>query len=248
MVATKKTKKKKAASKKKAAEPVDPRAPIPVTAKSMESTLAAFEAVMSKLTPPEEPQPGDLIGGAVHVIFADGLPCGYGQEVLRRIETEFVDRNEYRVTEAYETEEVLADLEMPDTFERCRLAKEVVGQVYNDQNSVSLEFLREAPAAERKGFYMRVPSITPKLVSFLGQVSGYEEVIFSPRSTQRVQTRLGFDPKAAATDKFFARIRELVTPFGYLPMTVGPHGANGKPNTEHELCPMCLLARLGAKK
>ncbi|MCA8944147.1 MAG: hypothetical protein KDB80_16400 [Planctomycetes bacterium] len=251
MVATKKTTKKKATKKKatkKSADVVDPRAPVPVSPKAMDETLAAIEQAIGRLTPPAEPETGQLVSGLLHRIFADGLPCGHGQEALRRIDSEYVDRNEYRVTEAYETEEVMADLDLPETFERCRTAKEIVGQIYNDQNSVSLEFLREAPAAERKGFYMRVPVITPPMIDFLAQVVSYEEILFSPRSTQRAQARIGFDPKAAATTKFFDRLRELIAPFGHVPMQVGADTTDGKPLLEPELCPMCLLARLGAKK
>ena len=44
----------------------------------------------------------DFIDALLHLSFSHGLPCGYGQEVRRRIEASYVDRNEFRVTEAFE--------------------------------------------------------------------------------------------------------------------------------------------------
>ncbi len=239
--------KKKATKKAAKAAPKDPRDPIAITPASMKATLVEVEKSLAKITPPEEPQPGSLADAMLHYIFSRGLPCGYGQEVLRRIETDFVDRNEYRVTEAYEIEEAFADLGFPDTFERCLAAKEAVSQLYNDQNAVSLEFLREAPVAERKGFFARVPAITPDLQKFLAQIVGYEEVLFSPRSTQRVQQRLGFDPKGSGVEAFFGGLRELIAPYGHLPLRVGPDTGDGKPILEPELSALCVVVRLGAK-
>ena len=39
--------------------------------------------------------------------------------------------------------------------------REAVAQVYNDQNGVSLDFLREATVSERNQFLVRVPAVTP---------------------------------------------------------------------------------------
>lgn len=246
MAAKKKT--AKAAAKKKVAEPVDLRAPIAPTPANLTKVLADFEKAIAHLTPPEEPQPGDLINALLHIVFSRDLACGYGQEAHRRIEIEYVDRNEYRVTEAYEVEEIFTDFGLDDMFERCRDAKESVSQIHNDHNHVALEFLREASITERKGFFVRVPGIPPYAVKYINQILAFDEILFSPRSTARVQQRLGFPTSGNATEKFFARIRELIAPFGHVPLQVSTDKkAAGKPVLTPELCPLCTLVRVGAK-
>src|SRR5262249_21010084 len=141
----------------------DPRSPLAPTPANLEATLAAAQAVLAELSAPKEPKPGDLVQVLIHLVIAEGIPCGYGQEAVRRIEHAFVDRNEFRVTEAYEVAEMLEDLEIPDLFERCRVIRDAVAQIYNDQNSVSLEFLRGAAVGDRQAFFARVPAIPSKL-------------------------------------------------------------------------------------
>ena len=186
----------------------------------------------------------DFIDALLHLYFAEGLPCGYGQEVRRRIEEGFVDRNEFRVTEAFEVEEMLRDLDIPDLFDRCLAARESIAQIYNDQNGVHLTFLREASISDRKMFFQRVPAVQPHVQKFLTDLLTLEEICFSEKSTQRAQQRLGLDPKNAGVRKWVDEVRALVKPYGHLPLSVGPHGKDGKPSTKHELSPACLLARL----
>jgi len=113
-------------------KPIDPRATLPITPKNLADTLADLEAVLAKLAPPPEPTLADLVDALIHIVFAADLPCGIGQEALRRIEDEFVDRNEFRVTEAFEVEQMLSDLDIPDLFERCRTVQQAVNQIYNN--------------------------------------------------------------------------------------------------------------------
>ena len=186
----------------------------------------------------------DFVDALLHLAFADGLPCGYGQEVRRRIEENFVDRNEFRVTEAFEVEEMLSDLDIPDLFDRCMTVRESIAQVYNDQNGVHMTFLREASISDRNMFFQRVPAVPPHVVTFLNNLLTLEEICFSEKSTVRAQQRFGLDPKNSAVSKWVDEIRALVKPYGHLPLSVGPHGKDGKPNTKFELSPACLLARL----
>ncbi len=186
----------------------------------------------------------DYIDAMLHMYFAAGLPCGYGQEVRRRIEESYVDRNEFRVTEAFEVEEMLSDLEIPDLFDRCLAVRESVAQVYNDQNGVHLTFLRDAGISERSNFYQRVPALQHHVVVFLNHMLAIEEVCFSEKSTARAQQRLGFDPQDSAVAKFVDELRACMKPYGHVPVSIGPHGKNGKPNLKHKLSPACILARL----
>ncbi len=232
------------AKPKEPAPPPDPREPITASPATFKSTLAEFEKVLATLTPPEEPELLDLVDAAVHIAFAQGLPCGYGQEVRRRIDESFVDRNEFRVTEAYEVEAMLSDLEIPNLFDRCLAVRDMISQVYADQNGITLDFMRQAAISDRNMFFQRVPGMPDEVVGFLTHLLTVEEVCFSEKSTLRAQQRLGIDPKNKAANDFFAHVRALVKPFGHLPLDVGKHGTGGKPNLTHELSPACLLIRL----
>ena len=186
----------------------------------------------------------DFIDALLHLSFAHGLPCGYGQEVRRRIEASYVDRNEFRVTEAFEVEDMLRDLGIPDLFDRCLAVRDSIAQIYNDQNGVHLTFLREASIGDRNMFFQRVPAVLPHVQGFLVNLLTVEEVCFSEKSTIRAQQRLGLDPKNSAVKKWVDEVRALVKPYGHLPLTVGPHGKDGKPSNKHELSPACLMVRL----
>ena len=248
MAAKKKTAKKKAGKRGTAAvaEKTDPREPIPPTQANLKATLEAVETGLALLTPPEAPVQGDLVRAFMHIEFARGLSCGHGQEAVRRVDDEFVDRNEFRVTEAYETERLLEDLGIPDLFDRCLKVRDGIAQIYNDQNGVSLDFLREASVSDRNNFFQRVPALDADATHYLSTVVSWEEVLLSDRSTLRVQTRLGLDPKAPAVGAFIEQARALIAKFGHLPLVLGPDPSNGKPIAEPELCPTCLFVRIAS--
>jgi hypothetical protein len=226
--------------------PPDPREPLAPTAENLQLVLTGLKAVLRDVPPPAvEPLPQlDLVEALLHFYFADGLPCGYGQEARRRIGESFVDRNEFRVTEAFEVEDLLRDLQIPDLFDRCLAVRDSVAQIYNDQNGVNLGFLREAGISDRNTFFQRVPAVQPHVAHFLGNLLTVEDLCFSDKSTVRAQQRLGLEPKDAAAGKFLDEVRALLKPYGHLPLDVGPHGANRKPNLKHVLSPACLLVRL----
>lgn len=242
MAAKKKTGKKAGSQGKQAVETVDPRACLAPTQANLTATLEQMRAVLAKLPAPAEPQRLDPVDALLHIIFADGLPCRTGQVVVHRFETAFVDRNEMRVTEAYETTEMLGDLGIPDLFDRCATARASVGQLYNDQNKVSLSLLHEATVAERNSFFSRVPAFPPVATRALIHLLGFEELLFSERSTVRVQQRLGLD-NAPGVEPFIEELRQLLDPFKHIPVDVAPRGQEPDPAAP-ELCPMCLLVRL----
>jgi hypothetical protein len=236
-------------SKKKNQEPAvaappDPREPLPPTQASWDLVKAELAKVLADVPPPAEPQKLDLFSGLLHISFADGMPCGIGQEARRRIDEGFVDRNEFRVTEAYEVEDLLADLQIPGLFERCLAVREATGQIYNDQNGVDLEFLREAGISDRNMFFQRVPALRPHVVGFLNNLLTIDELCFSDKSIARAQQRLGMDPKDAAANTFVTEVREMLKQYGHAPLAVGKHLPGGKPNLTHKLSPACLLVRL----
>jgi hypothetical protein len=226
--------------------PPDPREPLPPTPANLDATLKQLKAVLGDVAPPPadaEPKPQlDLVDAMVHMYFADGVQCGYGQEARRRIAEGFVDRNEFRVTEAFEVEDLLRDLPIPGLFERCLAVRDSVAQVYNDQNGVNLAFLREAGISDRNTFFQRVPALQPHVVSFLLNLLTFEELCFSDKSTLRAQQRLGLEAPTAG--KFLDEIRALLKPYGYLPLDVGAHLPGRKVNLSHPLSPACVLVRL----
>lgn len=241
--------KKKSNAAAASEEQADPRSPLPPTPPNLSATIDALKAVLAQIPAPtpveDQPLPAlDLVDALLHITLAVGLPCGYGQEARRRIGDSFVDRNEFRVTEAYEVEDLLRDLEIPDLFERCLHVRDSIAQIYNDQNGVSLAFLRDAGISDRNTFFQRVPAIPPHAVTFLGNLLTMEEICFSDKSTLRAQQRFGLEPGKPGVDKFVDEVRALVKPYGMLPLDVGPHLPTGKPNLKHALSPACLLVRL----
>jgi len=229
--------------------PPDPREPLPQTPASWELVLTQLRAVLADLPKPESPKKTELFEALLHIYFADGMPCGYGQEARRRIVTSFVDWNEFRVTEAYEVEDLLRDLQIPSLFERCLWVRESVAQVYNDQNGVKLDFLREAGVGDRNNFFQRTPALRPHVVAFLTNLLTVEDLCFSDKSLVRSQQRLGLDGKDVG-GSFVTEVRALLQPYGHLPLEVGKHLPAGRPNLTHPLSPASLLVRLlpGSRK
>ncbi|MCC7396385.1 MAG: hypothetical protein IT455_04895 [Planctomycetes bacterium] len=242
--------KKKSKAEPGVEAPPDPREPLTPNAENFATTLTALKAVLADLPPPPAPAEGELlpqldfVDALLHCYFAEGLPCGYGQEARRRIAEGFVDRNEFRVTEAFEVEDLLRDLPIPQLFDRCLAVRDSIAQIYNDQNGVNLGFLREAGISDRNTFFQRVPAVQPHVVTFLGNLLTVEELVFSDKSTLRAQQRLGIDAKEAAAGKFLDEVRALLKPYGKLPLDVGPDLPGRKPNLAHPLSPACLLVRL----
>ncbi len=238
--------KKKSRGKAAVSAPPDPREALPPTAANCKRVTEEVLEVVRSLTPPEEPRGGDLVAALMHFILAEGLPCGYGQLALQRMEQGFVDRNELRVTEAFEVEDLLSDLQIPDLFARCTAVRDTIGQIYNDQNGVTLEFLRETTVTDRGHFFVRVPAITPPMQEFLVQLMLFEECLFSPRSTVRVQQRLGLDPTASHVVTMVGTLAEALAPFGHLPFAVGPD--SDKVRTKPVLSPALSVVRLAQRK
>lgn len=238
------TSKKKAQHAPQVESPPDPREPLAPTPVNLKATLGELERVLRDLPAGSEPKQLDLVDALLHICFADGLPCGYGQEARRRIAESFVDRNEFRVTEAFEVEDMLRDLPIPGLFDRCLALRDTVAQVYGDQNGVQLAFLREAGINDRNMFFQRIPAMPPAWATFLTNMLTFEELCFSDKSTLRAQQRLGIDSKDTPANEFLNSLRATLKPYGQLPIDVGPHLANRKPNSKHTLSPACLLLRL----
>lgn len=237
-------KKKKKARPKKPEAPPDIREAIPPTAANLKATLAEVEKALEGVPRPAEPQPGELVEAMLHITFAEGVPCGIGQECRRRLLEEYVDRNEFRLTEAFEIERLMGGLEIPKLFERSSRARESIAEVYNDQNAVTLEFLREASVSDSNMFFERMPVLRPVVRHFIMTLLTFEEIIFSDRSTQRLQQRLSFDPKKKEVTEFIGNLRQLIAPYGHLPLAVAAPSTDGQPTLEPVLSAASLVVRL----
>lgn len=242
-MAVKKTTKKRAKGKKAAAPP-DIRAHLEPSPANLSAVLTAVAGSLTNVKAPAEPASGDLVEAALHIIFARGVSCGIGQECRRRLEAAFVDRNEFRLTEAYEIENLLADLEIPKLFDRCLQARDVLAEVYDDQNAISLEFLREASVTDRNMFFQRVPAMRAEVCHFVVSLMTFEEILFSERSTLRLQQRMGLDPKSNKVNEFVVELRQMIRPFGHIPLEVGPHQKDGVPISEPALSAASSVVRL----
>lgn len=240
-MAVKKTTKKK---KKKKVAPPDIRSALPPTPANLTAVLGSVRDALQNVPVPETPVPGSLVEVMLHITMAQGIRCGIGQECRRRFVEGFVDRNEFRLTEGFEIEDSVADLEIPQAFQRCLRARDSIAEVYNDQNQVDLEFLREAPVTDRNMFFQRMPVLKPDVIHFLQGVMTFEEIIFSDKSTLRLQQRVGLDPKASTTHEFLGQLNQMIRPYGHLPLDVGPHAADGSPILTPELSAASELVRL----
>jgi len=242
-VAVKKIIKKKK-KKKKPAAPPDIRCALKPTPANLNATIEALRESLVHVPVPPEPRPGNLVEAMLHITMAKGIRCGVGQECRRRFIEGFVDRNEFRLTEAFEIEETVDDLEIPQTFQRCLRARDSIAEVYNDQNQVDLEFLREASITDRNMFFQRMPVLKPDVIHFLQAIMTFEEIIFSERSTLRLQQRVGLDPKATTTHEFLGQLNQIIRPYGHLPLEVGPESKDGTPIATPELSAASQLIRL----
>lgn len=240
-MAVKKTTKKK---KKKVEAPPDIRCALPPTPANLKAILADMQASLKNVPVPPEPVPGNLVEAMLHITMAKGVSCGIGQECRRRFVEGYVDRNEFRLTEAFEITESVADLEIPQAFQRCLRARDSIAEVYNDQNKVDLEFLREASITDRNMFFQRTPVLKPDVIHFLQAIVTFEEIIFSVRSTLRLQQRVGLDPKANTTHEFLGQLNQMIRPYGHLPLDLGPDSADGTPILSPELSAASQLIRL----
>lgn len=240
----KKVAKKKAARKKAIEAPPDLREHLPATPANLKKVLAGVKAAVEGLPKAEEPVPGDLVEVLLHFTMAEGLADGIGQECRRRFAENFVDRNEFRLTEAFELEAMLGDLAVPQLFDRCRRARESIAEIYNDQNKIDLEFLREASVSDRSLFFQRVPVIKDSVVHYLSCALSFEEILFSPRSTMRVQQRMGLDPKDKNVHAFVGELKQLLCGYGHLPIDLPGAPGKDKPIEKPELNAASWLMRL----
>ena len=134
---------------------------------------------------------GEVLDHAVYVLIARNVPRRRAEEAVRRLHTEFVDWNEVRLAEAFELAELWTDLiQVPDLFQRCEKVKSLIAQVYQDQNKISLDMLKEREPEERVQYLEAVQALAPDQRQYLALVlAGMDQVVFH-WSLARVVQRL----------------------------------------------------------
>jgi hypothetical protein len=162
-------------------------------------------------TPPEKYRTAPAIELALFCIFSlGGNSAKASLEATQRLVAGFPEWNEFRVSEAYEFLETLSGLELVEPYDRCEQVLEFVDEVYQDQNKVDLEFLREMTPEDRLVALNRYRSLGPALSHYIAlALQGFKGVLFH-YSWARVAQRLAIvarsgSPKAlvASMEKAF---------------------------------------------
>ena len=86
--------------------------------------------------------------------------------------------------------------------------------------------------------------LKPQVVRFVVSLMTFEEILFSDRSTLRLRQRMGLDPKDTHANAFLGELKQLVIPFGHLPLRVGNPTGDGKPVLEPQQSAASLVVRL----
>ena len=119
-------------------------------------------------------------------------------EAVKRLVEAFPDWNEFRISDPLEFVEILEDLDIDNLYYRCERVLDFINDVYQDQNGVDLEFLRESDSEDRLTILDRYVSLGPALAHFLALgIQGFEGVLFH-YSWARVVQRLGIVPRSGS--------------------------------------------------
>ncbi|GEM_PF-3046418 len=155
--------------------------------------------------------------GMFCVFAVGGNPPKVCLEAVKRLVEAFPDWNEFRISDPLEFVEILEDLEIDNLYNRCERVLEFINDVYQDQNGVDLEFLRQSDTEDRLTILDRYVSLGPALAHFLALgIQGFEGVLFH-YSWARVVQRLGLVPRSGSPKVLlssFAKVfkgKDLVT-------------------------------------
>lgn len=144
-------------------------------------------------------QPKTVVELGVFCIFAlGGNSARVSLESTKRLVTSFPEWNEFRVSEAYEFLEVLEGLKVVEPYDRCEQVLEFINEVYQDQNAVDLEFLRDMSPEDRLVALNRYRSLGPALSHYIALgLQGFRGILFH-YSWARVVQRVGIVPRSGS--------------------------------------------------
>lgn len=172
------------------------------------SAKTLFEALKTSFGGPtelDEPRPLEQI---VLLILANRSDIRKARTAMRRIESEYVDWNEVRVTSAYELSRWLRPLGAKKAQAKAEQVKELLSTVYNRFNKLNLDFLHkeargpaEARKRERFQTYLQDRSIALHVMMSLHGSDRQEVIVTSglPRVLQRLGVLNGKTNTVTAT-------------------------------------------------
>jgi hypothetical protein len=154
---------------------------------------------------------GEVLDHAIFAALGREVPARKKEEAVRRLHTEFVDWNEVRLAEAFELEQLFSDLvPVPDLFQRCERIKALINQVYQDQNKISLDHLREKSADERAKYLATLTPLSADQAFYVNlAVEGFDKVLFH-YSSARVVQRLGIVKRTGSPSQMATQLEQLL--------------------------------------
>ncbi|MAE78119.1 MAG: hypothetical protein CMJ85_14750 [Planctomycetes bacterium] len=146
----------------------------------------------------------------IFCIFATGgNSARVSFDAMVRLRKSFSEWNEFRVSEAYEFLEVLEDINVIEPYDHCEKVLEFVNEIYQDQNAVDLEFLRDLDAVDRLIALNRYRSLGPALSHYMALgLQGFDGILFH-YSWSRVVQRVGIVPRAGSPKALVASLAEV---------------------------------------
>lgn len=134
------------------------------------------------------------------LILARGSKIKHATQVLQRLEAEYVDWNELRVTPTYELRKHLSGLDhgSPDAVvQKADQIRELLNMVFNRFNKLALDFLREGStepdaARKREKFTQWLKDHQPALEVMLDSYSSGKSDPAGHSMVQRVVQRIGW--------------------------------------------------------
>ena len=160
----------------------------------------------------DEPRPLEQI---VLLILTGGSDIVKARSAMKRLQSEYVDWNEVRVTSAYELRKWMRGLGAKKSQEKAEQVKELLSTVYNRFNKLNLDFLHketksheDARKRERFQSYLQDKSLALHAMMTLHGSEKIDIVVQS--GVARVLQRLGYlNGKTSTVTVTRAKIRDL---------------------------------------
>ncbi len=174
--------------------------------------VAVLNQYMGKVPrPPQKKSPKTVVETGIFAILAiGGNAAGECMDAVHRLLEAFPDWNEFRISDAIEFYELLAETKIDNLYDRCQRILDFVNDVYQDQNAVDLEFLRDLEPQDRLQILDRYPSLGPPLAYFIAlSLQNYEGVLFN-YSWARVAQRVGLVPRSGSPKVLTASLEKAL--------------------------------------
>jgi endonuclease III len=128
----------------------------------------ALKSLVKRLYKSYDPQPRpvyDPLHALVRGVFSYDLPDSRADDLMKVIETQFVDLNEVRVATELELAEIIGP-RVPDIDRRCSMAVSAMMHIFERENILSLNRLKEMGKREARQFLRDLPGLHPFAEAF----------------------------------------------------------------------------------